>query len=222
MASETVENYIKCIFSLQKENNDEGVATNAIADHLQTKASSVTDMLKKLQKKGWVDYKKYHGVKLTTAGRAAALQIVRRHRLWEVFLVDKLDFKWDEVHEMAEELEHVNYQELTSRLDAFLDHPRFDPHGDPIPDRNGEIQDHREKEALSLLEVGDAGVVIGVLDSSAEYLKYVDYLGLQLGQALEVTEKILFDNSMSVVINGKPQTVSHQFAKNLLIKKQNS
>ncbi|MGB0424270.1 MAG: metal-dependent transcriptional regulator, partial [Flavobacteriales bacterium] len=201
MASETVENYIKCIFSLQQETKGDGVATNAIAEHLQTKASSVTDMLKKLEKKGWADYKKYHGVKLTKAGKSEALQIVRRHRLWEVFLVDKLDFKWDEVHEMAEELEHVNYEELTSRLDAYLDHPRFDPHGDPIPDSKGEIQDHREKEALSLLQIGDAGVVIGVLDSSTEYLKYVDYLGLQLGQSLVVTEKIDFDNSMSVLIN---------------------
>ena len=220
LASETVENYLKCIYAIEKHQADGGVSTNAIAEQLQTKASSVTDMLKKLKQRDLVDYKKYHGANLTAKGRNKAIEIIRKHRLWEVFLVEKLNFKWDEVHDMAEQLEHVEGQELSDRLDAFLGYPRFDPHGDPIPDAEGKIRDDRKKQALSTLSQNHSGVVVGVLDSSAPFLKYLDHLELKLGTELLVLEVIDFDKSMKIQIGQAIHNVSNQFAKNLLIRKE--
>ncbi len=220
LASETVENYLKGIYAIEKKADGKGVSTNAIAEHLQTKPSSVSDMLKKLKQSGLVDYKKYHGASLTAAGRLKAIEIIRRHRLWEVFLVDKLNFNWDEVHDMAEQLEHVEGKALCDRLDAFLDFPRFDPHGDPIPDSEGKIRDDRQKQALSTLVAKDRGVVVGVLDSSAPFLKYLDHLELKLGTSLLVEEVIDFDQSVKILVGKTSHSVSNQFAKNLLIQKE--
>ncbi|NQX90902.1 MAG: metal-dependent transcriptional regulator [Flavobacteriales bacterium] len=220
MASETVENYIKCIFSLQKKSKKELVSTNAIAEHLNTKAISVTDMMKKLGKRKLVNYKKYHGVSLTKEGRKVAAQIIRRHRLWEVFLVDRLKYGWDEVHELAEELEHIDSSDLTNRLDEYLGYPKYDPHGDPIPNEEGEIRDDRESQPLSSLNVGDHGVVVGVLISSSEYLQYVDELKLHLGEELEVKKKVDFDKSMVISIQGSDKSLSHEFVKQLLVKRK--
>ncbi|MEO0403994.1 MAG: metal-dependent transcriptional regulator [Bacteroidota bacterium] len=220
MASETVENYIKCIFSLQKRSKKELVSTNAIAEQLNTKASSVTDMMKKLGKRKLVNYKKYHGVSLTKEGRKVAAQIIRRHRLWEVFLVDRLKYGWDEVHELAEQLEHIDSEDLTNRIDAYLGYPKYDPHGDPIPNEDGEIRDDRDSLPLSSLSIGEDAVVVGVLNSSAEYLQYVDELQLHLGQELEVVKKVEFDQSMVIAIKGGEQAVSHEFVKQLLVKKK--
>lgn len=216
MASQTVENYLKCIFSLEKEGK-KGVSTNAIAERLETQAPSVTDMLKKLSAKGLVNYKKYQGASLTEEGRRIAVDIIRRHRLWEVFLVEKLDFGWDEVHEVAEELEHIESDQLIKRLDAFLGHPELDPHGDPIPDAEGIFRDKRKKVSVLSMEKGMSGVVVGVNDTSVEFLQYLDSIGLALGYRIEVLERYSFDQSMKIQAESQELQISQQVARNLLI-----
>jgi DtxR family Mn-dependent transcriptional regulator len=219
MHSFTEENYLKAIFKLSKGKTE--VSTNAVAEEMETKASSVTDMLKRLADKKLVNYAPYKGVSLTEEGKKIAISIVRKHRLWEVFLVDKLDFKWDEVHDIAEQLEHIQSAELVERLDQFLENPKYDPHGDPIPDKDGNIARHKEL-TLGDLIIGDKGVIVGVKEHSKSFLNYLDQLGLLLGTEVEVFDKIEFDNSMSLQINKKTKlTVSNQASKNLYIKKIN-
>lgn len=211
----TEENYLKAIFHLNYH-VDENVSTNAISEALNTKAASVTDMLKKLAEKELINYEKYQGVTLTEIGQKKALTIVRKHRLWEVFLVDTLNFKWDEVHDIAEELEHINSETLINRLEAFLDFPKRDPHGDPIPDKDGVIRSP-ELIPVSKLKVGDWGVISGVREHSAEFLKYLEKTGLILGENLSVTEIVKFDSSVMVKIKNNQQMISREVAKNLLI-----
>ena len=210
------ENYIKGIYHLSKA-GEQSVSTNALSAHMETKPSSVTDMLKRLSEKSLVDYKKYRGVNLTGKGRASALQIIRKHRLWETFLVEKLDFSWDEVHEVAEQLEHIKSEKLINRLDTLLDYPDFDPHGDPIPDRDGVFKT-REKKLLSALQEGQSGLCVGVADSSAAYLKFLDKHGIALGDSIRVLEKEAFDQSMKIRIGDREISVSHRIADNLYIK----
>lgn len=218
MHSFTEENYLKAIFKLSGSSID-GVSTNALAEELGSKASSVTDMIKKLSDKKLVRYKKYKGVSLTDQGKKVAISIVRNHRLWEVFLVEKLNFKWDEVHDLAEELEHVNSEELTERLDAFLEFPKYDPHGDPIPDKNGNVLKHKD-ETLADLKVKEKGIVVGVKEHSKSYLNYLENLNLVLGAEIIVNDIVDFDNSMSVSVNKDTKvSISHQASKHLLIKK---
>ena len=220
MNSSTEENYLKTIFKLGLHSSKE-VSTNAIVEILQTKASSVTDMMKKLSDKKLVNYEPYKGVSLTKEGYAIALNVVRKHRLWEVFLVEKIAFKWDEVHEIAEQLEHIQSHELIEKLDQFLDYPKFDPHGDPIPDKNGKIYQHLEV-TLSKLEKNEKGIVVGVKEHSKSYLKYLDNLNLVLGVEVHVEDKAEFDQSMEIKINNADVvTISNQAAKNLYIKKIN-
>lgn len=216
--SYTEENYLKAIFSLTLKSK-KGASTNAIAQRLETKASSVTDMIKKLAEKELVEYKKYQGANLTQKGREIAVRTVRKHRLWEVFLVEKLGFGWDEVHEIAEQLEHIRSKELTIRLDDFLGNPKYDPHGDPIPDKKGNIDLHKEV-MLEDLKAGDKAVVVGVKDSSTEFLQYLEQTGLILGSEIKVNEIISFDKSVSIDIstNGT-KTVSNIVSKNIYIKK---
>ncbi len=166
------ENYLKTIYHLTTVSDSE-VSTNAIAEKMETKASSVTDMLKKLAEKDLVNYKKYQGVSLTDNGKLEAKMIVRKHRLWEVFLVEKLDFSWDEVHDVAEQLEHIKSEKLINKLDDFLGNPTEDPHGDPIPDVHGRII-KIEKQLLSELSENRSGICVGVKDTSSEFLKYLD------------------------------------------------
>jgi DtxR family Mn-dependent transcriptional regulator len=189
------ENYLKTIFHLTTLLNSE-VSTNAIAEKMETKASSVTDMLKKLADKDLINYKKYQGVSLTEKGQLAAKMIVRKHRLWEVFLVEKLNFSWDEVHEIAEQLEHIKSEQLINKLDEFLGNPTEDPHGDPIPDANGKII-KTEKLLLSDLNENQTGICIGVKDSSSEFLKYLDKQGIALGSRIELIAKEEFDLSLT-------------------------
>lgn len=216
--SQAEENYLKAIFSLSLVVN-KAVSTNAIAQKLETKASSVTDMIKKLSEKKLVDYKKYQGVSLTTDGKLIAVRIIRKHRLWEVFLVKHLNFSWDEVHEVAEQLEHVKSVKLTQQLDAYLEYPTHDPHGDPIPDADGNIAHHTEI-MLSSLEIGDTALVLGVKDSSTSFLKYLDGSGIKLGTEVRVLTKEDFDNSMMIAVGKKEFSISQQIAKNLFVKKQ--
>jgi DtxR family transcriptional regulator, Mn-dependent transcriptional regulator len=209
------ENYIKVIYHLSMV-SPKGVNTNAIAGMLETKASSVTDMLKKLSDKELVSYQKYQGVTLTEKGFLSAKMIVRKHRLWEVFLVEKLNFSWDEVHEIAEELEHIKSEALIDKLDEFLDFPDFDPHGDPIPNRNGEIK-KITKLLLSEAELNKEYHCIGVKDSSSDFLKYLDKQKIALGSLLIVKEKESFDDTLTVEINSKELTLSNKIANNLYV-----
>src|SRR5690606_20673606 len=210
------ENYLKTIFHLGTGQGG-AISTNAIAQQMDTKPSSVTDMAKKLADKGLVHYKKYQGVSLTTSGNRTALSIIRKHRLWEVFLVQKLDFTWDEVHEVAEQLEHIKSEKLIDRLDAMLELPRFDPHGDPIPTKEGKFLE-RDKELLSVLPLGSQGVCVGVKDSSAPFLKFLDKHGVALGKTIEILEKEDFDHSLLIGMEGKKLRISHQIASNLYVK----
>lgn len=217
MLSSTEENYIKAIFSLELS-SQKNVSTTFIANKMRTKASSVTDMVKKLAEKKLVLYQKYKGVSLTKKGRKAAVKIIRKHRLWEVFLVEKLNFNWDEVHEIAEQLEHIESDQLLERLDAFLNYPTKDPHGDPIPDKNGHIE-HHENRWLSSIENGESCIVVGVKDSTDSFLKLLDKLNIQLGSSLKVVSKEPFDNSMLVETVLDSISISHQVSKNLFVKK---
>lgn len=217
MFSLSEENYLKAIFHLEK--NIEGeVSTNALAEEMQSKASSVTDMLKKMADKKLVVYKKYQGVKLSDLGRKTALEIIRKHRLWEVFLVEKLNFSWDEVHEVAEELEHIKSKKLIVELDKFLGYPKRDPHGDPIPDAEGNFL-VVNKALLNKLNVNDEGVFVGVKDSSTDFLQYLDKNEIALGKSIKVIEKESFDGSMRIKIaNDKTVNISEQVSENLYIK----
>jgi DtxR family transcriptional regulator, Mn-dependent transcriptional regulator len=210
------ENYLKAIYHLTAVTDAE-VSTNAIAETMETKASSVTDMLRKLAEKNLVNYKKYQGVSLTDKGRLSAKMIVRKHRLWEVFLVDKLHFAWDEVHDIAEQLEHIKSEQLINKLDDFLGNPTEDPHGDPIPNANGQII-NIEKQLLSELAENQIGICVGVKDSSAEFLKYLDKQEIALGSKIEIIFKESFDLSTKIKVNGKELTISNKIANNLFVK----
>jgi len=216
MFSQAEENYIKSIYAISVESN-KAVSTTMIAEKMQTKASSVTDMIKKLSEKSIVNYKKYQGVYLTENGLKTALSIVRKHRLWEVFLVKKLNFSWDEVHEIAEQLEHIKSEKLIDKLDELLDYPAYDPHGDPIPDKEGNFK-KRDKVLLSELSAGDAGVCVGVKDSSSKFLKFLDKHQIALGDKIKIMDKEEFDGSINLKIEDKAIHISHQIASNLYLK----
>jgi len=214
--SQTEENYLKAIYNLFIA-LDKPVSTNKIAQKLNTKASSVTDMVKKLAEKKLVNYVKYQGVSLTVDGKSIAVKTIRKHRLWEVFLVRHLGFKWDEVHEVAEQLEHVKSVKLTAGLDVFLDFPRYDPHGDPIPDSDGNIIT-RDVEVLSSLLINQSSKIVGVKDSSSAFLKYLDNAAIKLGAEVKVLHKEDFDHSMLLLIDDQKISISHQISSNLYVK----
>jgi DtxR family Mn-dependent transcriptional regulator len=218
MNSYAEENYLKVIYKLSI-NEKERVVTKSIADKIATKPSSVTDMVKKLAEKRLLNYEKHHGVKLTRNGELIAIDIIRKHRLWEEFLSEYLEFKWDEVHDIAEELEHINSDFLIERLDKFLNYPKFDPHGDPIPDNKGMFPS-TESLKLSELEQGDKSVVVGLIDKTASFLRYLDKLEIHIGSEIEVERRINFDLSMEIVINKqKKNHISQKVSENLLIRK---
>jgi len=216
MHSFTEENYLKAIYHLS-EGNTMAVSTNQIAEMTNTKAASVTDMLKKLAEKKLINYIKYQGVTLTNTGVNAAVNIIRKHRLWEVFLVEKLGFKWDEVHDIAEELEHINSETLINRLDDFLGNPAADPHGDPIPDRSGLIK-HKKLVKISDMQPGESGTVSGVSEHSSIFLKLLEKMGLTLGTKIIISELIEFDGSIMLTIDHNTErTISREVAKNILV-----
>jgi DtxR family Mn-dependent transcriptional regulator len=217
MMTHSEENYLKAIFHLTVQLEAE-VPTNAIAEMMDTKASSVTDMLKKLADKALINYIKYQGVSLTDKGRHAAKMIVRKHRLWEVFLVEKLAFTWDEVHDIAEQLEHIKSEQLINKLDDFLGNPTEDPHGDPIPDAQGKIT-KTEKLLLSELTEKDTAICVGVKDSSADFLQYLNKQKIALGAVIKVLGRENFDASLHLIINDTPLTVSSKIAGNLYVKR---
>jgi len=214
MLSLSEENYLKSIYHLSNHGEEE-VSTNAIADSLKTKPASVSDMLKKLAVKQLIDYERYQGVKLSMIGKSRALQIIRKHRLWEVFLVQKLGFHWDEVHEVAEQLEHINSELLTQKLDDFLGHPSHDPHGDPIPDALGKMKITGQR-LLNSFSKANPCTVVGVKDSSVAFLQYLDKLGIGLGTKVYIHDVIAFDGSMEIEIEGKIKVnISKEASKNI-------
>lgn len=217
MLTQTEENYLKAIFHLSEEiptKNDAG--TNELAMHLNVKPATVNDMLKKLKEKKLVNYEKYGKITMTKPGRQKALEIVRKHRLWETFLYEKLDFSWDEVHEVAEQLEHIQSPKLIEQLDYFLGYPQFDPHGDSIPNAKGELA-LISKKLLS--EVGEAKwcKVVAIRDDSAQFLQYVAKVGLKMNLKCKVMAREDFDGSMELLIDEKRITVSQKFAENIYV-----
>ncbi|MDQ6610753.1 MAG: metal-dependent transcriptional regulator [Bacteroidota bacterium] len=208
------ENYLKAIYHLQE--NESTVSTNALAEKLNTKAASVTDMMKKLSAKELLNYTPYYGFSLSTEGKKIALFIVRRHRLWEFFLSQKLGFSWEEVHLLAEELEHVSSKKLIDRLDEFLGFPPYDPHGDPIPDSRGKIL-VRSYLSLALLPKNKSAEVCQVTNQSAEMLELLKHKNIGIGTRLEVKKHFPFDQSIELKIKNKPVTISEQLAKNIFV-----
>ena len=210
------ENYLKAILAISL-NADGKVSTNAIANEIGTSAASVSDMLKKLQDKKLIKYEKYKGVILSKKGESKAINILRKHRLWETFLVNKLAFGWEEVHDVAEQLEHIKSEELVDRLDAFLNHPKFDPHGEPIPIKNGKIP-KSNTIPLNELANGTNGKVMGVTLDEKTFLDYLTKLNISIGTEIELLETIRFDQSLSIKVAKQTQHISSDVAKHLLIK----
>ncbi len=210
--STSEENYIKAIYHLQ---GDGSVSTNMLAAELKTKPASVTDMMKKLRTKKLVHYEAYKGFKLSAEGKKLALLIVRRHRLWEYF--EKLRFTWDEVHEVAEELEHVSNLKLIDKLDEFLGFPRFDPHGDPIPDASGKIESFKPL-SLTELPLNKAATVCYVSDQSSEMLELLGHKNIGLGTRIEIKRKFQFDQSLEIRVKQQTETISEMLAKNIYVK----
>jgi len=214
--STSEENYIKAIFHLQKE--DGTVTTNELARELKTKPASVTDMMKKLKANKLLHYEAYQDFRLSNEGKKVALNIIRRHRLWEYFLAEKLKFTWDEVHEVAEHLEHVSSKKLIDKLDEFLGFPRSDPHGDPIPDQEGRIETSRQV-CLVDLPLNKQAVVSHVSDQSTEILELLKHKNIGIGTKLEIRKKFDFDHSMEIKTGRLPvSTISEQLAKNIFVK----
>lgn len=219
MISQTEENYLKAIFKLSEDDNTPA-STNAISKEMSTSAASVTDMLKRLAEKNLINYEKYKGVTLTEEGNVLATGLVRRHRLWEVFLLEQLDFSWDEVHDIAEQLEHIKSDELIERLDRFLEFPKFDPHGDPIPDADGNFT-YRKQILLSELKEKEKGIIVGVNEHSSTFLQYLDQHNLNLGAKIEVVKHFDYDGSKKITLNGEADhIVSSKVCNNLFVQKK--
>lgn len=209
------ENYLKTIHHLGKQGTI-AVSTNAIAEKIESKASSVTDMIKKLADKKLANYVKYQGVSLTKKGRLAAALVIRKHRLWEVFLVNKLNFSWDEVHEIAEQLEHVKSLKLVNQLDAFLEYPTHDPHGDPIPDKDGNYSPIKSVNIFEV-EIGKVGALSFVKNATDAFLKYLNKNKLALGDTIKVIEQEPFDSSLTIETNNRKLVISKEVAQNLYV-----
>ena len=216
MLSFAEENYLKTIFLLS-ENGKKSVSTNDLADAMQTTAASASDMIRKLAAKGLLQHEKYRGVQIIESGRKEALRLVRKHRLWEVFLVEKLYFKWDEVNEVAEQLEHIRSPLLIERLDNFLGNPKYDPHGDPIPDAHGEYAP-KPKIQLSQLSVGKKATIVAVKDTGALFLQYLDKIGAYIGATVYLKDRVEYDGSVQIQIdNSNELFISRDAADNLMV-----
>jgi len=216
MLSYTEENYLKALLKLTFESGVEEAGTNELAALLDVKPASVSDMLKKLKEKMLVEYEKYGKITLTAAGRKKGIDIIRKHRLWETFLHDKLEFNWDEVHEVAEQMEHIQSVRLIDKLDKFLNFPEFDPHGDPIPNNKGELKT-RFTKTLSDVEAGYSCKMVAVKDNSTSFLQYVVKVGLGINNHIKVITKQEYDALMLIEVNGQQSSVSQKFADNIYV-----
>ncbi|MBL7862601.1 MAG: metal-dependent transcriptional regulator [Cyclobacteriaceae bacterium] len=215
MLSLTEENYLKAIYHLS-DGGSKSVLTNELAEAMNTKAASVTDMIKKLSAKEVITYEKYYGVNVTTKGKSEALTVIRKHRLWETFLVEKLGFAWDEVHDVAEQLEHINSPRLIEKLDEFLGFPKVDPHGDPIPDQKGKFK-LQPQVAIDQLSIGYQGKIAAVKDSDSNLLKYLDKIGAKPGTKIKILGKEEYDDSMEILIDDHRVFISKEVAQNILV-----
>src|SRR5579872_1314868 len=215
MPSFTEENYLKAIYHLSASGT-QSVLTNDLAEAMKTKAASATDMVKKLAAKKFISYKKYYGATLTAKGKAEALTVIRKHRLWETFLVQKLDFSWDEVHEVAEQLEHIQSKRLIEKLDEFLGYPKTDPHGDPIPDSQGKLQPQKAILCAQLKE-GQQAVITAVKDSDSSLLKLLDKIGARPGKKIKIIGREAYDESTEALLDGHKVFLSKEVSKNILV-----
>lgn len=219
--SQTEENYLKAIYKIA-ERADKPASTNAIAAAMSTSAASVTDMIKRLSEKDLVNYERYRGVTMTEIGQKIATTLIRKHRLWEVFLVEKLDFSWDEVHDIAEQLEHIQSRELITRLDEYLQFPRFDPHGDPIPDEDG-VFTFRKQVLLAEMSETEKGVIVGVQDHTSDFLQYLDRMKLTLGTEIKLVERYAYDDSIKILLaESKEIVISKKVSQHLFVQKTSS
>jgi len=213
----TEENYLKAIYNIQHNSAAGEVSVNEIAERMQTRPATVTDMLRKLSEKALIHYEKYKKLHLSEQGTTRALQIIRKHRLWETFLHHKLNFSWDEVHEVAEQLEHIQSQKLVERLDDYLGYPQFDPHGDPIPNSEG-VLPVSSAQLLNETEIDRACTIVAVKDTSSAFLRQLERLNLQIGTRLNIQERMPFDNSILVEIDGKNAVMlSEKIALNIIV-----
>lgn len=215
MLSLTEENYLKAIYHLS-DGGSKSVLTNELAEAMSTKAASVTDMIKKLSAKEVIIYEKYYGVNVTVRGKAQALMVIRKHRLWETFLVEKLGFTWDEVHDVAEQLEHINSPRLIEKLDEFLGFPKVDPHGDPIPDHKGKLK-LQPQVTIDQLAIGYQGKIAAVKDSDSNLLKYLDKIGAKPGTKIKILGKEEYDDSMEILIEDQRIFISKEVSQNILV-----
>ena len=216
MLSLTEENYLKTIYHLS-DGGERAVQTNAIAESMNTKPASVTDMIKKLSAKKLITYEKYYGSNVTRKGMTHALMVIRKHRLWETFLVNTLNFSWDEVHEVADQLEHIQSPVLIEKLDEFLGHPVTDPHGHPIPDKNGRL---KEQSQIPLAEcpLSKKSQVRSVKDDSATMLQYLSKVGIHIGSKIAILQKMEFDGSIEIMVDGKIKAfISKEVSENILV-----
>jgi len=216
MLSKNEEDYLKALFHLEFESDQKKVGMNQLADYLGITPASANNMIKKLKRKELVHHEKYGKLGLTEYGKDKAINLIRKHRLWETFLYDKLEFSWDEVHEVAEQLEHIRSQKLIQKLDKFLGYPETDPHGDPIPDAKGHIKP-LPKLTLSEVPIGSVCNIVTVNDNSTSFLQYVSELGLGIDSQVKVIDRQSFDNSICVKISDKEVRVSEKFAQNIYV-----
>jgi len=217
MLSQAEENYLKALFHLTSEIDEKSEAgTNELAATLNVKPATANDMLKKLKQKKLIIYEKYGKISLTVLGKKQAIEVVRKHRLWETFLYDKLEFSWDEVHEAAEQLEHIHSPKLIERLEKFLGYPEFDPHGDSIPNAKGELK-LQTRKTLSQVAVGKTCKLVAVKDNSASFLQYAVQVGLGLSSKIKVVSRQKFDGTVEIEVNGKRSMVSERFAENVFV-----
>jgi DtxR family transcriptional regulator, Mn-dependent transcriptional regulator len=216
MLSFTEENYIKALLKITLDNEVEEVGTNELANQLDVKPATVTDMLKKLKEKKLIAYEKYGKITLNESGKKQALEILRKHRLWETFLFQKLDFSWDEVHEVAEQLEHIQSIKLINKLDKFLDFPEYDPHGDPIPNEKGEMKS-KYNTTLSEISIGKQCEMVAVKVNDTIFLQYVDDIGLYLGCKILIKDLKEYDSLMQIEFDGKLVNVTQKFSDNIFV-----
>lgn len=218
MYSQTEENYLKALYMITSTKTDKEAGTNEIAAHLQVTPASVNDMLKKLTAKRLIDYQKYGKATLTDSGKKSAIDIIRKHRLWETFLFEKLGFSWDEIHEVAEQLEHIQSKKLIEKLDKFLNFPTVDPHGDAIPDAQGNIKETIRKK-LSEIEPGTHCRLIAVKDNSAPFLQYLLKLGLGISTPFTLENYQVFDDTFEISTATKTFQVGRKFAENVFVER---
>lgn len=214
--SKTEEDYIKALVRSTFLSNKDEVGTNELATMLDLKPATVSDMLKKLKEKKLVDYERYGKITLSSRGKKIGMEIIRKHRLWETFLFEKLNFSWDEVHEVAEQLEHIKSEKLIDGIDQFLEYPKFDPHGDAIPSKDGEIAVPFSR-LLSEIETDILCRIIAVKDNSSTFLQYADKIGIQIGQQIRVVIVEPFDQQLTIEFDGQIRTISEKFASNIFV-----